>query len=84
MPVSGSQQKGTKSEVATSSMPCQGPKTKAELLCNYCVVGVTPGKRDNIKIATLMPLFSRGQKRAESLPNPYVLGGGQQRGQNQK
>ena len=79
MPMSGSQQKGTKSEVATSSLPSQGPKTGAELLCNYCVVGVTPGKRDNIKIATSC-LCSPGARRGRNRYPTLAFSGGASRG----
>ena len=39
---------------------------------------------DEIRSGCLTPALSGAQKRAEVLRNPYVLGGPQTRGQNQK
>ena len=76
MPVWGSQQSGTNLEVATSSMPCQGPKTRAELLCNYCVLGGPRREGDNIKIATSC-LCSPGARRGRNrYVTPAFSGGG--------
>ena len=43
-----------------------------------------PNKGDNVKSGYLTPTFSGAQMRAQLLCNPYILGGPQTRGQNQK
>ena len=52
------------------------------MLHNPCNWGV-PNKGDRIESGYLTPAFSGAQKREEVLRNPYILGGPQQRGQNQ-
>ena len=80
MPMWGSQQRGSKSEVATSSLPCQAARTRAEELCNYCVLGGPSRNGNNIKSATSC-LCSPGARRGRNrYVTPSFLGGGGNRG----
>ena len=76
----GPQQRGEKSQVATSFLPCRGPKRGRNCYATLAFSGV-PNKRDKITSGYLTPAFSRANKRAELLRNPCILGGPQQRGQ---
>ena len=79
-------QRGTKSEVATSPLPSQGPKGGRNCYVTPAfswVPNTKPG--DQFKSGYPNPAFLGAQKRAELLRNPYILGGPQHqvRGQNQ-
>ena len=78
---------GTKSEVATSNVPSRGPKRERNCYVTLAFSGVPYTKRrGKLKFGHLTRAFSRVQKRAELLRNPYILGDPhcQAQGQNQK
>ena len=54
------------------------------MLCHPCIRRDPQTKGDKIRRGCLTPSFSGAQKRVEMLYHPYILGGPQQRGQNQK
>ena len=74
--------RGTKSELAASILPSGGPKAGGNATSPLHSRG-SPTKEDNIRIGYLNLAFSGAQKRAEMLHHPCILGGPQQRGQNQ-
>ena len=53
------------------------------MLRHPCISVGPQTKGDKIRIGCLTPAFSGTQKRAEMLHHPCILGGLQQRGQNQ-
>ena len=79
----GSPNKGTKSELAASPLPSRGPKRGRKCYVTPTFSGV-PKQGDKIRIGCITSAFSRAQKRGKVLRNPYVLGGPQTRGHNQK
>ena len=74
---------GTKSEVAATPLPSQGPTRGRTCYVTPAFSGV-PRQGDKIRSGCLTSTFSGGHKRAEVLRNPCILGGPQTRGQNQK
>ena len=79
----GSPTKGRKSELATSSLPSRGPKRGRKCYVTLAFSGV-PKSGDKIKSGYLTLDFSGAHKWAELLCYPCIVGGPQQRGQNQK
>ena len=77
------QQKGIKPKVAASPLPSWGPRKGRKFFAILAFWGV-PKEADKIRIAFLPLASSRAQKWAQLLRNLCVLGGPQQRGQNQK
>ena len=75
----GSLEKGTKSEVATSPLPSRGSKIGQKCFATLAFSGV-PRKVDIIRRRYITPTFSEAQDWAEELRNPCVLGGPQKRG----
>ena len=74
---------GTKSEVVASPMPSRGPKRGWNCYITPAFSGIL-NKGDKIRSGRLTPAFPVPQKRVELLCIPCVVGGPQQRGQNQK
>ena len=68
--------------MATSPLRSRGPTNGRNCDLIPAVSGV-PDKRDKMKIAYLTTTFSGAHKWAELLPDPCLLGGPQQTGQNQ-
>ena len=79
----GGHQRGTKSEVAISPLPSPGPKRGRNC---YVTLAFSrpPNKGDKIRSGYLTLAFLETRKMAGMLCNPWILGGPQQRGQNQK
>ena len=73
------QQRGTKSEVASSPLRSPGPKRGLNATSPLHSQG-SPTKGNKIRSGFLTPAFWGGQKRAEMLHHPYILGDPQQRG----
>ena len=95
---STSQQRGTKSEVAASALPCRGPKGGRKCSVTPTFLRVpnathgeqhrkrSPTKGSKTKSGCLNPAFSGAHKRLEMLRHPCILGGPrrQAQGENQK
>ena len=73
--------KGTKSKVATSPLPSEGPTGGRKCYITPAFSGV-PKRGDKIKSGYLTLAFSGAHKWVEVLNNPCFLGGSQTRGQN--
>ena len=83
---SGPQQRGTKSEVAASTLPSRGPKRGRKCYVTHAFSGVpntkrveqnqkwSPAKGNKIRNGCLTPAFLGAQKRVEMLRNPAFLG----------
>ena len=69
----GSPTSWTKSELATSPLPSQGPTNGQDCYVTLAFSGV-PNKRDKIRIGYLTAAFSGAHKWAELLRNPCILG----------
>ena len=69
----GSPSKGTKSEVATSTLPSHGPMSGRRCYVTPAFSGV-PIKGHKIRKGYLTPAFSGGHMRAQVLCSPSVLG----------
>ena len=76
------QAEGTKSELATSPMPCRWPTNRPNYYVTPAFSGV-PSKGDKIRIGYLILAFFGAHKWAELLRNACILGGPKQREQNQ-
>ena len=79
----GSPNKGTKSEVAASSLPSWGP-TRGPKCYATCAFSGVPKQGDKIRSGCLILAFWGAHKWAKVLCNLCILGGPQTRGQNQK
>ena len=83
---SGPLQKGTKSKVAASPLPCRGPRRGPNCYVTRAFSGIPnakhvaqiqnwpPTKGNKIKSGCLTPFFLEAQKRAEMLHHPCMLG----------
>ena len=82
---SPAQRGGTKSGLATSPLPSRGLKRGCNGYASRAFSGVH-NKGDKMRIGCLTPAFSQGQKGAELICHPCILGGPkrQARGQNLK
>ena len=77
----GSPNKGTKSEVAASTLPSWGPTSGPKCYVTCAFSGV-PKQGDKIRSGCLILAFLGAHKRAKVLCNLCILGGPQTRGQN--
>ena len=75
--------KGTKTEVATPTLPSQGPKTGQNCYLTRALSRI-PKKGDKIRNGYTTPAFSWYQKWAEVRRNPCVFGRPHNRAQSQK
>ena len=69
------QQRGTKSEVATSPLPCRGPESGLKCYVSRALSGISNKGEQNENWLPHSYLLE-GRKRAEVLHYPYILGGG--------
>ena len=81
----GSPNKGTKSEVAASPLPCRGPASERNCYVTPTFSGI-PKQGNKIRKSCLTLAFSEAHNQAELLCHPCILGGFQHqaRGENQK
>ena len=77
------QQRGTKSEVATSTLPSRGPSRGQKSYVSPAFSKI-PDKRNKIRSGYLTPAFSAAQKCAEMLHHPCIPGVPNKGEQNQK
>ena len=68
--------------MGASPLPSRGPKSGRRCYITPAFSGV-PNKGDKIRIGCLTPAFLEARKRVEMPHNPLILGGPQQRAQNQ-
>ena len=75
---------GEKSKLASSPLPSRGPTSGRNCYVTPAFSGIPNAKRrEKIRIGCLTPAFSGAQKRVGLLRHPCILGGPQQRGDNQ-
>ena len=72
------QHRGTKSELAASTLPSRGPKRGRKCYVTPAFLGIpNKGEQNKIRSGYLTPAFFGAQKRAEMLCHPCILGGTQ-------